>query len=83
MDLNEARAILNVKKDNVYDLKEINERFETLFKKNDVARGGSFYLQSKIYNAKQALEEHHVLTHGVPAVDDDDDQPRKKTAQKV
>ena len=31
------------------------ERFETLFEKNLPERGGSFYMQSKIYNAKQHL----------------------------
>lgn len=61
MDLAEARAILNVEKQS--DLPQINERFETLFKRNDIAIGGSFYLQSKIYNAKQRLEEH-ILTSG-------------------
>lgn len=61
MDLQEARAILNVEKQS--DLPQINERFETLFKRNDIAIGGSFYLQSKIYNAKQRLEEH-ILTSG-------------------
>lgn len=28
-----------------------------MFANNDPAKGGSFYLQSKIYRAKQALEE--------------------------
>lgn len=28
-----------------------------MFTNNDPAKGGSFYLQSKIYRAKEALEE--------------------------
>jgi len=28
-----------------------------MFASNDPAKGGSFYLQSKIYRAKEALEE--------------------------
>ena len=34
---------------------EIMERFETLLEKNQVSKGGSFYLQSKIYFAKEHL----------------------------
>lgn len=88
MDINEARSILNIKKENMNDLKEINERFETLFKRNDIARGGSFYLQSKVYNAKQALEEN-VLSHGIQVDKDDDDNHnddvagKRKSKQKV
>lgn len=36
------------------------QRFERLFNANDVAKGGSFYLQSKIYRAQQTLSEHVV-----------------------
>jgi import inner membrane translocase subunit TIM16 len=32
------------------------QSFVRLFKNNDVEKGGSFYLQSKIYRAKEALE---------------------------
>jgi len=34
-----------------------HQNFEKLFAVNDVVQGGSFYLQSKIFRAKQALEE--------------------------
>ncbi len=57
MRLDEAQQILNLDKLTSTQLDIINERFQYLFKRNDVARGGSFYIQSKIYVAKQTLEE--------------------------
>ena len=35
---------------------EIQRQFSKYFEANDPAKGGSFYLQSKIYRAKEALE---------------------------
>ncbi|CAI6361920.1 unnamed protein product [Macrosiphum euphorbiae] len=51
--LEEAKQILNVQ-DMTQD--EIQKRYEYLFKINDKSLGGSFYLQSKIYRAKERLE---------------------------
>jgi len=42
----EAKQILNVT--DLKNLAEINEKYETLFKMNEKANGGSFYLQSKV-----------------------------------
>ena len=42
----EAKQILNVK--DLNNLAEIEERFKKLFEMNDKAKGGSFYLQSKV-----------------------------------
>lgn len=36
---------------------EIQKRYEYLFKINDKSLGGSFYLQSKIYRAKERLDK--------------------------
>lgn len=36
---------------------EINKRYEYLFSINDKSKGGSFYLQSKIYRAKERLDK--------------------------
>ncbi len=36
------------------------QRFKAMFGVNDPAKGGSFYLQSKIYRSKEVLE-HEVL----------------------
>lgn len=57
MKTDEASSILNLDKITSTDLNHINERFNYLFKRNDVALGGSFYIQSKIYVAKQTLEQ--------------------------
>ncbi|XP_062514693.1 mitochondrial import inner membrane translocase subunit TIM16-like [Corticium candelabrum] len=53
MSLQEAKQILNVE---LLDHQQINEKFEHLFKVNDRAQGGSFYLQSKVYRAKERLD---------------------------
>ena len=37
------------------DPKEVMERFDTLIEKNQLERGGSFYLQSKIFWAKEQI----------------------------
>lgn len=36
---------------------EIQKRYEYLFNINDKSKGGSFYLQSKIYRAKERLDK--------------------------
>lgn len=65
MTRDEALKILNIEevelkdedgysKSNV-DPKEIMERFDSLIEKNQVSKGGSFYIQSKIFWAKQHL----------------------------
>lgn len=45
--------ILNVNK---IDPKEVLEKYEHLFNLNDKAKGGSFYLQSKIFRAKERID---------------------------
>lgn len=54
MTLEEAHQILNVDK---LDPEEINKSYEHLFAVNDKAKGGSFYLQSKVFRAKERLDE--------------------------
>lgn len=51
--IEEAKQILNVKD---LDPKAIQENYEFLFKINDKAKGGSFYLQSKVFRAKERLD---------------------------
>lgn len=36
---------------------EIQKRYEYLFSINDKSKGGSFYLQSKIFRAKERLDK--------------------------
>ncbi|KRY00095.1 Mitochondrial import inner membrane translocase subunit Tim16 [Trichinella pseudospiralis] len=50
----EARQILNVSEK--LDEAEIEKRYNHLFSMNDKAKGGSFYLQSKVVRAKERLE---------------------------
>lgn len=54
--LDESCKILNL--DPVKDLNpdKINQRFDYLFNINDKEKGGSFYLQSKIYRASERLK---------------------------
>ncbi|KRZ92886.1 Mitochondrial import inner membrane translocase subunit Tim16 [Trichinella sp. T8] len=54
MTLEEARQILNVSEK--LDQAEIEKRYNHLFSMNDKAKGGSFYLQSKVVRAKERLE---------------------------
>jgi import inner membrane translocase subunit TIM16 len=50
----EAQQILNVEK---LDPEQINKNYEHLFNANDKAKGGSFYLQSKVVRAKERLDQ--------------------------
>lgn len=51
--IEEAKQILNVKD---LEPQEIQEKYDFLFKINDKSTGGSFYLQSKVYRAKERLD---------------------------
>lgn len=52
--MEEAKQILNV--DNL-EAAEVEEKFKHLFEVNDKAKGGSFYLQSKVFRAKERIDE--------------------------
>ncbi|KAA8908184.1 mitochondrial import inner membrane translocase subunit tim16 [Sphaerosporella brunnea] len=57
--LDEAYKILNLKPEGgaaVPSAEAIAERYKTLFERNDPKKGGSFYLQSKVYRARERLE---------------------------
>ncbi|KAI8841045.1 mitochondrial import inner membrane translocase subunit Tim16 [Chytriomyces cf. hyalinus JEL632] len=60
MSLDEASMILNLKKSagdvHAVGREELLKRYDHLFKVNDPAEGGSFYLQSKVFRAKERLE---------------------------
>ena len=53
LSVDEARAILNVKEDATPE--QVEERFEKIFTNNDAEKGGSFYLQSKAFRARETL----------------------------
>lgn len=57
--LDESCKILNIDGSNAKDylnLDKVNKRFDYLFDVNDKNKGGSFYLQSKIYRAAERLK---------------------------
>eukprot|EP00045_Choanoeca_perplexa_P012028 m.129702 g.129702 ORF g.129702 m.129702 type:complete len:149 (-) comp15857_c0_seq4:2149-2595(-) len=69
MTLEEAQKILNVEPTASYE--EIMKSYENLFKINEKKAGGSFYLQSKVYRAKERLElEHPELFAQAPSPTD-------------
>ncbi|CAH0731760.1 unnamed protein product, partial [Brenthis ino] len=53
LTLEEAMQILNIEK---LDPEKIKQSYEHLFTSNDKAKGGSFYLQSKIVRAKERID---------------------------
>lgn len=52
--LEEAQQILNISK---LDPKDVEEKYNHLFNVNDKAKGGSFYLQSKVFRAKERIDQ--------------------------
>ncbi|OAF71892.1 Mitochondrial import inner membrane translocase subunit TIM16 [Intoshia linei] len=55
--LNESKNILSIKDEN--NLEEINARFKYLYDINEKSKGGTFYLQSKIYRAHEFLVDNY------------------------
>lgn len=52
--MEEAKQILDV--DDLKDLEKIIKNYEHLFGVNEKAKGGSFYLQSKVFRAKERID---------------------------
>ncbi|KAF8540722.1 mitochondrial import inner membrane translocase-like protein subunit tim16 [Trichophaea hybrida] len=60
LTLDEAYKILNVKPSTEVgglSTESVAERYKALFERNDPKKGGSFYLQSKIYRARERLDQ--------------------------
>jgi len=55
LSLEEARQILNVSQES--NSAEVQKQYEHLFKINGKAKGGSLYIQSKVYRAKERLDQ--------------------------
>ncbi|TPX47657.1 hypothetical protein SeMB42_g02649 [Synchytrium endobioticum] len=55
MSIDEAAQILNVKKDETC-MEEVIKKYNHLFKANEPAAGGSFYIQSKVFRARERLD---------------------------
>lgn len=54
LTLEEAQQILNISK---LDKEDAQAKFEHLFNVNEKSKGGSFYLQSKVFRAKERVDE--------------------------
>jgi import inner membrane translocase subunit TIM16 len=55
MKPDEAYKILDINKTNI-TRKVLKERYDKFYELNDPDKGGSFYLRSKVYRAKEALD---------------------------
>ena len=75
MQTSEAMEVLNIQK---LDLSNevVLERFKKMYDLNDPIKGGSFYLQSKIFRAKEALE--HELNPDAEEEDENDEESKAK-----
>lgn len=60
MPREQALEILNFSTSAKPTPEEFSKQFTRYFEANDPAKGGSFYLQSKIYRAKEALEREQA-----------------------
>lgn len=62
LTLEEAQQILNLSK---LEAKEAQEKFDHLFNMNEKSKGGSFYLQSKVFRAKERIDQElqDVIKH--------------------
>ncbi|ORZ11098.1 Pam16-domain-containing protein [Absidia repens] len=58
LSMEEACQILNLQRD--ADLAQLTKNYEHLFNTNDVAKGGSFYIQSKVVRAKERFDLEHA-----------------------
>jgi len=54
MTLEEAKQILNVEE---IDKEKIEANYKYLFDINDKSKGGSFYIQSKVFRAKERIDD--------------------------
>jgi import inner membrane translocase subunit TIM16 len=70
MPLDVARGVLNLEKGS-YGRAEVESMFEKYFAANDPDAGGSFYIQSKVANAREALLDE------VKALEADKAKPEK------
>ncbi|XP_034660619.1 mitochondrial import inner membrane translocase subunit Tim16 [Drosophila subobscura] len=68
MTVEEAKQILNV--DDLKNVDCITKNYEHLFSVNERGKGGSFYLQSKVFRAKERLDQELKAQRPQPPKDD-------------
>ena len=63
MSLEEAKDILNVTDSEIFgeNREKLHSNYEHLFNVNEKAKGGSFYLQSKVVRAKERIDQVIIL----------------------
>ncbi|KAK9237579.1 Pam16-domain-containing protein [Lipomyces kononenkoae] len=64
ISLEESCLILNVRSEEL-KAEEIKSRYEHLFNVNSKEKGGSFYLQSKVFRAKERID-NEMAKHSPP-----------------
>ncbi|XP_048779177.1 mitochondrial import inner membrane translocase subunit Tim16-like [Ostrea edulis] len=72
--LQEAKQILNVS--NSEDLEAIEKNYQHLFEVNDKAKGGSLYLQSKVYRAKERMDMELEKSRQEAGTNDTKEEPK-------
>ncbi|VDM71297.1 unnamed protein product, partial [Strongylus vulgaris] len=78
ISLEESLKILNIKPP--IDPKEVEKNYDHLFQINDKNKGGSFYLQSKIYRAKERIDEE-LRRQGVEVRQEPQSNEQKKVEE--
>lgn len=78
MTLEEAQQILNVTKT---DPQEVQKNYEHLFQVNDKSKGGSFYLQSKVFRAKERIDQE-LMQNKPPEKPQDDAGPAETQSER-
>ncbi|PAV80325.1 hypothetical protein WR25_08367 [Diploscapter pachys] len=76
ISLEESIQILNVS--TPLSPEEVQKRYDQLFAVNDKAKGGSFYLQSKVYRAKERIDEEFVRLGIQQKKESDEGQEQKQ-----
>lgn len=56
--IEEAQQILNITE---LSKEEAQTKFDHLFKMNDKTKGGTFYLQSKVFRAKERIDQELAI----------------------
>ncbi|THD20954.1 Mitochondrial import inner membrane translocase [Fasciola hepatica] len=73
ISIDEAKQILNVK--DIHDAEAVRKQYDHLFSVNAKEKGGSLYLQSKVFRAKERIDEELQYEHEKLNKNDKSDPP--------